>query len=290
MNIKLAIIIEITFCIAQILIGVPASFASVGVIECGPYDSRDTRPQPPKVSIIEANFDYRYPGYVLSLLNYTDPLKISADGNFKISINGPSNWCSYSGKAKFSSQASRILFEKSKDQGDRNSKIVPVAQRENCHVNNRVVNPSTQKKTIDLKQFGIQVMIPENYRTVLKNNGTVLILNPADYDLIVCVARGGFGGRGFYSTFIKTVPNPNRLELRKLINTIYIQEKSVNPYSISGIQGFIVDFRSRGGGGASYFVGIPGISEVLEIGASCDCEVTSKDLIPFLNSVDLIKK
>jgi len=115
-----------------LLIGVQESFASVGMRECGPYHLRDTRPQPPKASILEASLDYISSGYVLSLrmsdqkevikfnLNsklalderrsYSDPLEIAVDGKFKISINGRSNWCSYTGVAKISPQASRILF------------------------------------------------------------------------------------------------------------------------------------------------------------------------------------
>jgi hypothetical protein len=115
-----------------LLIGVQESFASVGMRECGPYHLRDTRPQPPKASILEASLDYISSGYVLSLrmsdqkevitfnLNsklalderrsYSDPLEIAVDGKFKISINGRSNWCSYTGVAKISPQASRLLF------------------------------------------------------------------------------------------------------------------------------------------------------------------------------------
>jgi hypothetical protein len=106
----------------------------VGTRECGPYDGRDTRPQPPKAQILEANLDYRNNVYTLSLqmsdrtdpvkfiLNsklalderwsYSDPMKISPDGKFRIGINGRSNWCSYSGIAQISPEASTRLFGK----------------------------------------------------------------------------------------------------------------------------------------------------------------------------------
>ena len=85
----------------------------------------------PKASILEASLDYISTGYVLSLrmsdqkevitfnLNskleqtsrfYNAPLKITVDGKFIIGSSGRSNWCSYTGVAKISPQASRILF------------------------------------------------------------------------------------------------------------------------------------------------------------------------------------
>ena len=110
----------------------------VGTRECGPYDGRDTRPQPPKAQILEANLDYRNNVYTLSLqmsdqtdpvkfiLNsklalaerwsYSDPMKISPDGKFRIGINGRSNWCSYSGIAQISPEASTRLFGKRADE------------------------------------------------------------------------------------------------------------------------------------------------------------------------------
>jgi hypothetical protein len=110
------------------------SEVGVGRHECGPYDSRDTRPQPPPTDLTDVFLDTRGYGYVLAvvfdnergaheiLLNselhlltdravpYTmEPLQISSNGQFSITILGRSSVCTYSGVARISPQAASRL-------------------------------------------------------------------------------------------------------------------------------------------------------------------------------------
>lgn len=109
--------------------------AFVGTSECNPYQSEDTREQPPKASITSASFFTKGSGYILSLkmnngrenieiplnaklhlisarkISYTyEPLKISPNGKFSVTILNKSNTCTYKGTAKISPEASAKLF------------------------------------------------------------------------------------------------------------------------------------------------------------------------------------
>lgn len=107
------------------------AIASVGGSKCEPYTPSDTRKQP-KISIKSASFQPKGSGYTLSLdkwdialdskLNFVptrrsqyanDPLIISRNGKFSITIFGDSNICTYSGNAKISPKAYSRLFRDS---------------------------------------------------------------------------------------------------------------------------------------------------------------------------------
>ncbi len=108
---------------------------AVGTFECSPYQSSDTRPQPPKTSLTEAVLTSKDDGYVLTVIfkndgqkmelpfdsklhliahrTYTDkPLEISPDGKFNVAVAGRARWCTYSGIAQLSPSASTKLFGK----------------------------------------------------------------------------------------------------------------------------------------------------------------------------------
>lgn len=188
-----------------------------------------------------------------------------------------------------------IIFPDIKGLALAQSYSVLVAQREYCLDYYRVVEPSANQRSVELSQFGITVQIPENYRTLLRNNGEVWILNPADYDLIACTARGGWGGQGLYAPTIRSIPNPNGLSLNALATSSLgtplqgYSEYSSQPYSFSGLMGLLVQSSSGRGGGAAFFVQVPGIQDVLEISAVCDCKITGEDITSFLDSVSLLE-
>lgn len=170
-----------------------------------------------------------------------------------------------------------------------------LAQREDCFKYERKFTPSSQTRTVDLKQFGIQVKIPDNFRTMLRNDGEVTILNPVDYDLIACSVRGGRGGRGLYYRYIRRRPNPSGLpvhrwvsqrEQLKKIQRGKFYQSSVQPYQVSGLDGVLVESGSRLVQ-PSYFMAVPGKSDVVEIGVGCDCDVRNKELVEFLKNVSL---
>lgn len=171
-----------------------------------------------------------------------------------------------------------------------------LAQREDCFDKyDRKFTPSSTTRTVDLKQFGIQVKIPNNFRTMLRNDGEVWIVNPVDYDLIACSVRGGIGGRGLYHPYIRRRPNPSGLpvhqwvsqrERLKKIQRGKFYRSSVQPYQVSGLDGVLVESGSRLVQ-PSYFMAVPGMRDVVEIGVGCDCDVRNKELVEFLKNVSL---
>lgn len=142
MNIKLKSIPFICISLASLFVlkidSVDARKA-VGTHECSRYQDNDPRPVTPKANLLEASLESKGNGYVLkvmfddergraeipldSKLNFveksgrlipysSEPLKISSNGKFKLSILGRSEWCTYSGVAKISPSAKARLFGK----------------------------------------------------------------------------------------------------------------------------------------------------------------------------------
>ncbi|MEM8615290.1 MAG: hypothetical protein AAGF93_25020, partial [Cyanobacteria bacterium P01_H01_bin.105] len=136
----------------------------------------------------------------------------------------------------------------------------------------------------------ILVEIPENYRTLLRNSGEVWILNPVDYDIIICALRGGVGGRGLYAPRIKSIPNPNNLSLDALAINSWGAASLRQPHALSELTGLLVQSGSnhQGLGYAAFLVQIPGVKDVVEISATCDCDITADDITSFLNTVSLL--
>jgi hypothetical protein len=91
-----------------------------------------------------------------------------------------------------------------------------------------------------------------------------------------------------YYDFIKSIPNPNLLSLKTLIINTYGSEQSIRPYQISGLNGLLTEFPEEAWNSAAFFVEIPGIENIVEISARCDCDVTAKEIINFLETVSLL--
>lgn len=171
------------------------------------------------------------------------------------------------------------------------SNSLSIGQKENCLDYDRDVQPSSNQRSVELSQFGILVEIPENYRTLLRNNGEVWILNPVDYDMIICTLRGGAGGRGLYAPTIRSMPNPNNLSLDALAVNSWGATSLSQPYALSGLTGLLVQSgdNHQGLAYAAFFVKVPGIQDVVEISATCDCDVTADNITRFLDSVSLLE-
>ncbi len=167
----------------------------------------------------------------------------------------------------------------------------PASAQTDCSLYDREVKPSPTQRTVELKQFGISIKIPSNYRTMLLRDGSVHVLNPADYDVFSCVVKGGRGGSGWYSQRVKSVPNPERLPLKSLITQSGTNSK-IQPYKLLGLTGFLegADSDNDREYEASFWVEIPGIDQVVVIGVGCDCPVNTKDVTTFLQGVSLLNK
>jgi hypothetical protein len=56
-------------------------------------------------------------------------------------------------------------------------------------------------RTVELPQFGINLDIPEDYRTMARKDGSVEIMDPNHFELVSCIARGGkaIGAHGWWA-------------------------------------------------------------------------------------------
>ena len=119
------------------------SVEAIGTHECGPYDLRDTRPQSPAANLSSANLDIAESGYILSVafdderdlheipltpelhlqsetrIPYTgEPMTVSPDGQFSITILGWSNVCTYQGMTEISPEAYASIFDSNEAEPD----------------------------------------------------------------------------------------------------------------------------------------------------------------------------
>jgi hypothetical protein len=180
--------------------------------------------------------------------------------------------------------ASKVSYELNKS--TESTKFI--SQKEDCSTYDRIVKPSTNKRSVNLKQFGIKVNIPENYRTLLRSDGEVTILSAVDYDIIACFARGGAGGgRGFYSERVRKITRPVQSSLRSFVIGEYGSKSIVQSLQLDSTSGLLVE-HGEGARLYSLFVEIPGIEGIVEIGNNCDCDTQPEDLINFLKNVSLL--
>jgi hypothetical protein len=166
-----------------------------------------------------------------------------------------------------------------------------LVQKENCQKYDRKFEPSPENKTVELKRFGIKVQVPKNYRTLLSSKGEVWILNSVDYDLLACFARGGKGGgRGMYYSFFRSHANKGNLSLQEFVRKQYGANASIQPYLFSGFKGLLAEESplDRGLVSSSYFLQIPGIENIIEISAGCDCDIKADNIKSFLKLVNLL--
>lgn len=142
-------------------------------------------------------------------------------------------------------------------------------------------------RTVRLEKFGIQVDIPENYRAILLQDGTVQILDP-DYVNSKCFyLQTGIGG-GMYSQNIRLIKANHSLTPRQqaILASGYNQNDELEPkiieYNQGSLSGYIVisDFGSIG------FIGsIINKKQVLNISIDCDCPVELDELKTLLSRI-----
>ncbi|MFP4299104.1 MAG: hypothetical protein ACLFT0_14880 [Spirulinaceae cyanobacterium] len=139
--------------------------------------------------------------------------------------------------------------------------------------------------------------IPENYRAMELQNGAVMILHPDDFEMIQCIAQGGRGGHGFYSETIELVPDDLTMDLREQASRMMgygtnaqgdrvPSSDRIIPYQKGPISGYIVT--SQIGYAVSFLGTIPNQSRLLQVSASCDCEVDIESVTDLLESMTLL--
>lgn len=167
-----------------------------------------------------------------------------------------------------------------------------------CNTDGDYEPRSTTTRIIELRDFGIAVAIPENYRAMRQQNGSVSILHPDDFEWIQCLARGGDGGGGFYSEQIRQVNRDPAMSLREQATwtagysvnrdgTRTPAATSITHYQQNGLDGYIVT--SISGYGVTFLGTTPGSNQLLEVSASCDCDVEVEAVTDLLARIRLLQ-
>ncbi|RUT04223.1 hypothetical protein DSM106972_044510 [Dulcicalothrix desertica PCC 7102] len=157
---------------------------------------------------------------------------------------------------------------------------ITVAQR--CG-NTEAVKPSKTSKTVRFPKFGIKVKIPSNYKTFPRKDGSISILDPGSYEAVRCQAP-----HGLYSFNIKLLPNSKNLSLQAFAKSAYEgQLKRVYDYNQNNIRALLID--SESGYSAYGIFKVRGVKGIVEMNASCDCDVSRTNIIDYLKVTELIR-
>lgn len=148
--------------------------------------------------------------------------------------------------------------------------------------------PATEAtRELELPQFGVTLTIPSNFRSILRNNGAVEIVNPGTYEVLTCVAQGGQAlGRGYASIIVRSINNSENLDLQQFVKQNTRLQGRISPYSLGDQQGYLLE--SRSDRGAQFWIKPADSSEVVVISAGCDCRGMRDQLVSILDRSSLL--
>lgn len=150
-------------------------------------------------------------------------------------------------------------------------------------------SPAQTTRTVKLQQYGLQVTIPSNFRTLKRDNGT-WIIDPGTYNLLQCTDQGipGPGKEADSFEIIRRQPNPQKLSAKEFALQVDNSHLSPNVKShrIGDLEIYSREHGSLGGIEISYawFQGFGG-DEIIELST----RGTAVDLQALLNRVDIIQ-
>ena len=167
-----------------------------------------------------------------------------------------------------------------------------------CASDRAAESPADTLRTVMLPDFNLAVDIPSNYRAMKRQDGSVEILHPADFEILRCVLRGGQAGHGYYSEIIRLVdPDPN-LSLREqaIWSVGYPLDSEGNrvpayaqlrPYEgAGGLNGYVVE--SISGYSVTFLGTYNGSDRLLEVDAGCDCGVPIEMVTDLLGRITVV--
>jgi hypothetical protein len=142
-------------------------------------------------------------------------------------------------------------------------------------------------RELKLPQFGVTLTIPSNFRSILRNNGAVEIVNPGTYQVLTCVAQGGQAlGRGYASIIVRSVNNSENLELQPFVEQNTRLQGQISPYALGNQPGYLV--QSRSDSSAQFWFNPVDLSDVVVISAGCDCRGMRDRLVSILDRSSLL--
>lgn len=159
------------------------------------------------------------------------------------------------------------------------------AQQELCR-DIGFVEASETYRTLELPQFGINIDIPENYRAIARNDGSIEILDPGNFELRSCMARGGkvvFGRGGAGGLTIRLVKNPRNLPLLTLLRQEKVYYNNYYRYNLSGVEVVITDAVHT----IEAWFSPPKINGVVVMEISSDVELSKEDIVTKLDRTRL---
>lgn len=170
-----------------------------------------------------------------------------------------------------------------------------IAQPESfCNDPGSVAAAETTRE-LELEQFGLELAIPSNFRAILMNNGNVKIVDPGTYELLACTARGGNAlGRGYAQTLVRTVENPNNVDLRQLVEQNIRENQEISPYTFDGQQGYLVTqaqnqaVRGIPDSFAAFWLAVDDVPGAVVISTTCDCSGQRDRLLSLLERSSLL--
>lgn len=150
--------------------------------------------------------------------------------------------------------------------------------------------PAQTIQTVKFQQYGIQVRIPTNYRT-LKRESSTWIIDPGTYNLLQCLDQGipGPGTDAYSPEIIRRWPNPQKLSAKEFALQVDDSHLSSNVTShrIGDREIYSREHRNGAGGieiSYAWFEGSEG-NEIIELST----HGMSADLQALLNRVEMIQ-
>ena len=156
---------------------------------------------------------------------------------------------------------------------------------QSCNTSTPYESASSTLRSVELPDFGIKVDIPSNYRTMKRQDDSVLILNPKDYEFLQCMAspRGSQrDARGLYSEQIQLITREAAAQTLQNLST----ESEFLEYKQGKLSGYLITTSRRS---STMFVGsVSGSEKFLLISVGCDCEVNVQDLSNLLGRISIL--
>ena len=160
------------------------------------------------------------------------------------------------------------------------------------------VAPTAERRSLRLAQFGITVEIPDNYRAILRNDGSVQVVDPGTYNLIRCEILGGDPlGRGYSELVIRSAEATEADSLEATVredvyagpnrNAITTQA-CITPYPFKDQQGYLV--QSGSGRHAEFWLEPQVGADVVVLETSCDCSGMVDRLLSVLDRTELLSR
>lgn len=117
---------------------------------------------------------------------------------------------------------------------------------------------ATTTRTATFVDFGLQVTIPANFRTLLYNNGTIAILHPVDFNLIQCLTLGlpVLGTDALNPESFRLIDNPTELTAQEYAMGLempgFTMSETISMETENGMQVFIREAVEQEGLGVSF--------------------------------------